>query len=303
MIRVALFGLGVMGRNHLRVLGGMPDIEVAAVCDPNVKLDSSVPWYESPARLLAAQKPDVALIAVPTPLHCEIALACAERGIHLFVEKPVAATASQAQNMMSTVERAGLKSAVGHIERFNPVVQALKQELRGKRIFSIGFTRVGHMPPRIGDVGVLTDLAVHDLDLLRFITGKRVLRTAIYTSQKIHNHHEDTANVALELEDSILATLTTNWLTPFKRRKIEVTTEDGYLEADLVAQELVEYSAYRDDDTFLTRPCRVRKGEPLANELGALVTYMQTGDRGDLATFEDSLFTLELIEGALDRPT
>jgi UDP-N-acetylglucosamine 3-dehydrogenase len=302
MIRVGLFGLGVMGRNHLRILGGMPDVQVVAVCDPKVKPDAGLAWYDSPVPLLETEKPDVALIAVPTPLHCEIALACAEHGIHLFVEKPVSATVAQSKRMIDAVGRAGLRSAVGHVERFNPVVQALRHELAGKHVFSIGFTRVGHMPPRIGDVGVLTDLAVHDLDLLRFITGKDALRTTIYKSRKIHNHHEDTANVALELEGGILATLTTNWLTPFKRRKIEVTTEQGYFEADLISQELVEYSAYRDDDTFLTRPCRVRKGEPLANELAALMTYLNTGERGDLATFQDSLFTLEIIENAVCRP-
>ena len=101
-----------------------------------------------------------------------------------------------------------------------------------------------------------------------------------------------------QLEGNTLATITTNWLTPFKRRRIEVTTEDGYLEADLIAQELSVYSAYKDDDTFLTRPCRVQKGEPLANELRAFVQFLATGERGDLATIEDSVFTLRVLEQA-----
>jgi predicted dehydrogenase len=197
------------------------------------------------------------------------------------------------------VRDAGVKAAVGHVERFNPVVQALKRELAKREIYSVGFTRVGHMPPRISDVGVLTDLAVHDIDLLRFITGRQIVNSTIYKSRKIHNHHEDCANVSFELEGNALATITTNWLTPFKRRTIEVTTQDGYFEVDLIAQELREFSAYKDDDTFLTRACPVRKGEPLVGELKAMVEYLRTGDRGDLATIEDSLHTLEVIERAI----
>jgi len=300
-MRVAIIGFGVMGRIHYRILRAMPGVEVAAVCDPVARPPSETRWYPDTQAMLDRERPDLAIVAVPTPLHHDITRACVKRGVHVFVEKPVASSVAEARSMIRAVARARVKSAVGHVERFNPVVQALRQQLARRKILSISFTRVGHMPPRISGVGVLTDLAVHDIDLLRFITGRRILRTSVYASRAIRNHHEDSANLSFELDGGVLATITTNWLTPFKRRKIEVTTADGYFEADLIAQELREYSAYKDDDTFLTRPCPVRKGEPLAGELRALVSYLESGKRGDLASLEESLFTLEVIEAGTAR--
>jgi predicted dehydrogenase len=277
----------------------MRQVQVVAVCDPADTGACDVQRYANVESLLAEQKADFAVVAVPTPSHLAVAERCAEAGLHMLIEKPVAGDVAEAQRIQELVARSAVKAAVGHVERFNPVVQALKREAAKRSIFSINFTRVGHMPPRIADVGVLSDLAVHDIDLLRFITGKRILHTTVRKSRRINNHHEDNANISLELEDSVLATITTNWLTPFKRRRIEVTTEDGYFEADLIAQELAEYSAYKDDDTFLTRSCVVKKGEPLANELAAFVSYLETDDPGDLASVEDSLLTLRLVSSPL----
>ncbi len=295
-IRAAVIGHGVMGRNHARILRAIDGVELAALCDPAIAEAADVPVYRTAEELLAKERLDVALIAVPTPLHHDIVTACVAKGLDVFIEKPVAATAAEACSIRDTVNAAGVRAAVGHVERFNPVVQALTQELAGREVYSISFTRVGHLPPRIADVGVLTDLAVHDIDLLRFITGRTITSSHISSSRRIHNHLEDCANLSFELEGGVLATITTNWLTPFKRRTIEVTTQEGYFEVDLIAQELREYSAYKDDDTFLTRACPVRKGEPLLGELRALVAYLKTGDRGSLASVEDSLHTLEIIE-------
>jgi predicted dehydrogenase len=295
--KAVVIGMGVMGSNHYRLLSGMRRVQVVAVCDPVRGSDSGAQWYDSLESLLAEQKPDFAVIAVPTPAHADTAVRCAEAGLHLLIEKPVAADVAGARRIQEVVRRAGVRAAVGHVERFNPVVQALRREVAEKRIFSINFTRVGHMPPRIADVGVLSDLAVHDIDLLRFITGKRILHTTVRSSRRINDHHEDNANISMELENGVLATVTTNWLTPFKRRRIEVTTEGGYFEADLIAQELAEYSAYKDDDTFLTRACTVKKGEPLAGELAAFVSYLDNGEPGDLASVEDGIITLNVAAG------
>lgn len=298
MHTAAVIGLGVMGANHLRILSSMNDVRVVAICDPVVRPSVDIPRFDSVETLLETVVPDFAVVAVPTPRHLAIARQLARRGVGLLIEKPVTATAAEARALLEDIRVSGVKSAVGHVERFNPVVASLKRELTGKEIFTISFTRVGHLPPRIGDVGVLTDLAVHDIDLLHYITGRKVVSCVIHSVRKIHNHHEDCANVSFELDGDVLATITTNWLTPFKRRKIEVTAQEGYYEADLIAQELREYSAYKDDDTFLTRPCAVRKGEPLVNELTAMAAYMASGQRGELASVEDSLRTLDILESA-----
>lgn len=295
VLKIAIIGLGVMGRNHRRVLASMPGVQICGVCDPSFQESYSEPMFADYREMLTKAAPDAAVVAVPTQLHRAIAGVCIEHGIDLLIEKPVAATVADGSEIAEQASRRGVKVAVGHIERFNPVVSAVRRELAGKDIYSIAFTRVGHNPPRIKNIGILADLAVHDIDLLRFVTGRKILDTCVFKSSKIRYTHEDNAILSFLLEGDLVASVTTNWLTPFKRRHIEIATPEAYYEADLVAQELVEYSSYREDDTFLTRSCRVRKGEPLRNELEAFVQYLQTGVRGDLAAIEDSLETLRIV--------
>lgn len=299
-MKIAIIGMGVMGRNHYRVLKSTPGVEVAALCD--TALAGSYPERISSdvGALLSAEKLDAAVIAVPTPFHTDVALRCVERGIHVLIEKPVASKLADAQRVLNAVKASGVRAAIGHTERFNPVVRALKQQLQGKSIYSISFTRIGPIPPRISDVGILSDLAVHDIDLLRFLTGRDIARQSIYTSRKIHNHFEDNAILSFQLEGDIVANITTDWLTPFKKRTIHVATQEAYYEADLIAQELTEFSSYadvKDDNTFVTRVCFVQKGEPLRNEHAAFADLVATGRPGDLASIEDSIRTLQVIEG------
>ncbi len=296
MLKVALVGLGVMGRNHYRVLTALPDAEVVALCDNQVETFEGQKVWPDLAQMLDAVRPDAAVIATPTFLHRDMALLCAQKGIkRLFIEKPVAATVEQAQSLLEELPEETLV-AVGHVERFNPVVTALKKELENSPIYSLAITRVGPFPPRIADVGILTDLAVHDVDLIRFITGKEVVGSHIFASKKIHNHHEDNAVLSFELESHVIATITTNWLTPYKKRKIEVATPDGYYEADLMSQELRVFSSYSTNHSYLVRDVIVYKGEPLKNELAAFVAWCKEGRRSsDLASINDSLTTLKLV--------
>lgn len=295
MLKILLIGLGVMGRNHLRVLSTLPDVEVVGLCDNQMDEYEGRKVWRNLDEALNKVNADAALIAVPTFLHKEVALKCAAKGLHLFIEKPAASSVEEARAIEGAIP-AALYTAVGHVERFNPVVTALKKELEGKDIYSIAITRVGPFPPRIADVGILTDLAVHDVDLIRFITGKEVLDRHIFASQKIHNHHEDNAILSFKLENEIVATITTNWLTPYKKRKIEVATPAGYYEADLMSQELRCYSAYSANHSYLVRDVIVYKGEPLRNELAAFAKLCKEGDRLGLATIEDSIKTLELVK-------
>lgn len=299
MMTIALIGLGSMGRNHYRILKELKnEVSLVGLCDVVKNGEFDEPFFTDVDEMLDTVKPDAAIIVVPTFLHKEVALKCIARGVHVFIEKPAAATIEDAKLIAKAVTDAGLKSCVGHVERFNPVIQALKEELRGKEIYSMSITRVGPFPPRIADVGVLTDLSVHDIDLMRFITHRNILEKNIFKSRKIHNHHEDNAVLSFELEDAIIGEIITNWLTPFKKRTIEVACKDAYFEADLITQNLTEYSNFHVNNSYVVRGCHIKKDEPLLKEVEAFVRYLQTGERGDLATIEDSIITLQVATEA-----
>jgi predicted dehydrogenase len=271
-------------------------MELAGVCDPSADLSSiSAPVFKDFDSMTASVEFDAAVVCVPTTAHFAVGSKLIGIGKHLLIEKPIASCVREATEMRDAAINAGVRLAVGHVERFNPAVQALRAALSGKRIFSIAITRVGPFPPRIADVGVLVDLSVHDIDLVRFISGREIVEKSILKSQKIHERYEDNAILSFKLEEEIVATVTTNWLTPFKKRKIEVATHEGYYEADLMRQELVEYSQYRLDNSFITRVCNVKRSEPLLEELIAFRDLVLSGDGRQLATADDGIRTLEIL--------
>lgn len=295
MIKIGLIGLGSMGKNHYRILKELNEsATIVGLCDSEELEGYSEACFTDVDEMLKNTKPEAVIIATPTFLHKEIALKCIDRGIHIFIEKPAAATVEDAKIIKEACEAKGVKSCVGHVERFNPVVQALQNELKGREIHTISITRVGPFPPRIADVGVLTDLSVHDIDLMRFITHRNIKDQAIFKSRKIHNHHEDNAVLNFALEDNIVANILTNWLTPFKKRIIEVACKEVYLEADLITQNLTEYSGYSKQNSYIVRDCHIKKDEPLLKEIEAFLQYIKTGDIGSLATVQDSIITLEV---------
>jgi len=294
MVKVALIGLGSMGQNHYRVLKSLPEFQLTALCDIQQTREYDEPFYTDLDEMLEKADFQAAVIVVPTFLHKSIALKCLAKGKDLFIEKPVASNCDEATEILEAANKAKAKVCVGYIERFNPVVEALKKELEGKEIYSIGITRVGPFPPRIADVGILTDLSVHDIDLIRYITEHEIEKVSIYKSQKIHNHHEDNAILSFQLSGEIVASITTNWLTPFRKRTIEVATKEGYYEADLMAQDLTEYSEYQKNNSYVIRKVMLKKEEPLIREHKAFAQYIETGDRHGLSTIEDSMITLDI---------
>ncbi|HAR62771.1 MAG TPA: gfo/Idh/MocA family oxidoreductase [Candidatus Margulisbacteria bacterium] len=294
-MNIALIGYGIMGKHHYRVLKSMPEITLIAVCDPIITETLEENTYCDIDDLLAKETIDAAIISVPTYLHKEIAVKLIKRNIHILIEKPLASNPSQGTAIKEAMSSHNAKVIVGHIERFNPVIVQLKKEIQGKDIFSINITRVGPFPPRIADVGVLTDLAVHDIDLIRHLTQKRIEKVNIFKSITNHSRCEDNAIISLKLENDIIATITTNWLTPFKKRMVEVATSEAYYEANLMTQELLEYSSFQLNNSYVVRSCPVIKGEPLVKELQAFINYIKYGQVSDLATVDDGLCTLEVI--------
>lgn len=296
-MKFGIVGLGVMGKNHLRVLQKIQGVQILGICDPMCKEDLGFRLFGSIEDMLKAETFDAIIIAVPTFLHKEVAIKCMEKGINLLIEKPVAQDLPNANEILKAQQKFGVKTCIGYIERFNPVVIALKESLKSSQIYNISITRIGPIPPRITDVGILTDLSVHDIDLIRYISGKEILQKNIFTSQKIHSTYEDNAILSFLLEDEITASITTNWLTPFKKRTITVATKDKYFEADLMNQTLSEYSSFQGTDklnSYVKNDVFIQKQEPLLNELLAFVDFVQTSKTSALASIQDSIKTIEI---------
>jgi len=246
-LRVAVIGVGSMGRNHARVYWEMPEVKLVGVADANEAAAKAVAQrYATRAftdyrMLLDEEKPDAVTVAVPTMFHLEVALEVIRRGIHLLIEKPIAFSVEEGQQIIDASQQAGVRLMVGHIERFNPAVIALKNRLsKGElgRIFQIDAHRQGPFPARINDVGVVIDLAVHDLDIMRYVTQSEVVRLYAETEHRIHSDHEDLLTGLVRLADGVVGTLTVNWLTPTKIRELLVTGERGMYRVDLLTQDL-----------------------------------------------------------------
>ena len=250
-LRAAVIGLGMMGRAHVRVWDELVDgVELVAVADTDpgavreATAGRAARGYPDQASMLAAEDLDLVSVVVPTSMHLPTALAALDAGSHVLVEKPIAATRDEAEQMIAAARSAGRMLTVGHIERFNPAIRELRRRLAAGelgRIFEIRATRLGPFPARIRDVGVVVDLAPHDLDVMRYLLGSDPIRLYAATEQRIHTDHEDLFVGLLKFANGAVGVLDINWLTPTKQRTLTVTGERGMYTADYLAQQLVFY--------------------------------------------------------------
>jgi predicted dehydrogenase len=249
-IKVAVIGVGSMGRNHARVYSELPDVQLIAVSDINPKAaetvgrQSGAKVYTDYRKMLEIEQPEAVSIAVPTALHEEVALAALDAGAHVLLEKPISATLEEGQRIIERANAARRQLMIGHIVRFNPAIQELKRRINNGelgRIFQIICRRTQPFPVRILDVGVVVDLAPHDLDLMRFITGADPLRIFAEIEQRIHSKHEDLVLGMLRFPDNTIGALEINWLTPTVVREVTVLGEQGMFRVDDLTQSLFFY--------------------------------------------------------------
>lgn len=242
-IRTGLIGLGMMGRHHARVMRTIEGTELVAVADAMGDphgVAGDLPLYSGIQDLLA-HGIDAVVAAVPTAMHEEIALAVADAGVHLLVEKPIAHSIPAGERMVKAFESAGLVGAVGHIERFNPALQELRRRVdEGQlgRILQIATRRQGPFPARIADVGVVKDLATHDIDLTAWIARSPFATVAAHVACNVGREHEDMLVAVGQLENGIITNHIVNWLSPVKERTTVVTGEKGVLVADTLTADL-----------------------------------------------------------------
>lgn len=316
ILNVGVIGIGMMGKNHLRILSELENVDLISVADQDdkelAKLEKkySINTYSDYKTMLEKEKLDMISIAVPTSLHKKIAIDCIEKGINVLIEKPIASTIEEANEIIECAKKYNVKLMVGHIERFNPAIQELKKKINDGeigKVYEIDIKRVGPFPTRISDVGVVIDLAVHDLDILRYIQESEPIRLYAEIEKKIHTDHEDLMCAMLKFNNSVIGNLTINWLTPTKKRKVYVTGEKGMFIVDYITQDLIYYenaSIVSGDEKFpITEGKMIKfhipKKEPLRNEIEHFIDCV-VNDKEPLVSGDDAKMALLLAKKIIE---
>jgi predicted dehydrogenase len=242
-IRVGVIGVGNMGQHHTRVLSLLKDVELVGVADINVErgLDTAskyrVRFFEDYHDLLP--RVDAVCIAVPTRLHHSVGMTCLQAGIHVLIEKPIAASISEAESLVNAAAESHCILQVGHIERFNPAFQELSKVLKTEDILALEAQRMSPYSDRANDVSVVLDLMIHDIDLLLELAGSPVIRLTASGSRAADSGYLDYVTATLGFANGIVATLTASKVTHRKIRRIAAHCRKSLTEADFLNNEIL----------------------------------------------------------------
>lgn len=314
-IRMGLIGLGSMGRHHARVIRETPGVELVAVADPagdrfGVARDLAVlPSVEA----LIGAGIEAAMVAVPTIHHEEVALALAAAGVHTMVEKPIAHTVEAGERVADAFRHTGLVGAVGYVERCNPAVVEVRRRIRDGQlgtIFQITTSRQGPFPARISDVGVVKDLATHDVDMTSWLAGARYTHVSAHVAHRSGREHEDMLVASGLLDNGVIVNHLVNWLSPRKERQAVVVGEKGSLIADTltgdvtfcengtVASEWDAMANFRGVTEGDVIRYAFAKREPLRVEQEHFRDAIN-GDPTNIVSMDDGVDTLRVVEAML----
>lgn len=315
-LRAGLIGLGMMGRHHARNLRSIDGVDLVAVADAagdphGLAGDLAVlPNVDA----LLEQGLDYVVVAAPTMYHEEIGLKLAEAGVHALIEKPLAKTVDGARALARAFTDKGLVGAVGHIERYNPALQSLRKRLEAGDLgdlYQVCTRRQGPFPARIADVGVIKDLASHDIDLTAWVTQRKYELVAARTMFKAGREYEDMVSATCQLEGGLMSNHLVNWLTPTKERLTVVTGEKGMYIADTLTADLTFYAngsivnTWDDIAQFrgvsegdVTR-YEIPKPEPLRTEHENFRDAV-LGKDADIVTLEQGARVVEVCEAMIE---
>jgi len=291
-IKTAVIGAGNMGMNHLRVCKALNHIcELTGVYDLDAERRA-----EAAARYAIQafdhiedvwDSVDAVSIVTPTVTHYEIAKEALIRGLHVLLEKPITGTVAEGEELTRLAAAGGLALQIGHVERFNPAVQVLPEILDGKEIIGLDFRRMSPYDPRIRDVGVVHDLMIHDIDVLRFLVPLDITGIQAYGCAPRSGEHTDYAAASLLLDGGIIATLTASRVTEQKVRTLCITTGEAYIEMDYIDRRITvarathahfyanSKTSYRQEN--ITEKVFVPNREPLMDEIEAFLNCVLEG--------------------------
>ena len=293
-----------MGRHHARILATHPRTQLTGVVELNGdRCDSWVDpklVHRSIGQLLEAGPPSFAIVALPTEAHLAAAKVLAEAGVHMLIEKPLAADAESAAAIIEACRARGVMAAVGHVERYNPAMIELRRRVVGGQLgelFLVAGERFGPFPDRVRDVGVVKDLATHDLDILPWIAGEPISAVAAQAFQRIGREHEDLIAINGRLRGGTVLALQVDWLTPVKVRRTRVVGDRGVLVADTLTAEL---SFYEHGSSNGGEPQSLAGREPLLAEMDAFCDLLEGHLGAQVVSLEEGLAAVRLAEAVLE---
>lgn len=299
-VNVGVIGVGAMGYNHARVYYKLEEANLVAVSDVSERtLNKVAKKYDAKGftdyeDLLKDHEIEVVSVCVPTTFHHDVVMEAIKYGKHVLVEKPIAFTLKEAEDMISAAKEAGVILATGHVERFNPAVQKAKELIDNDvigDIVSASAKRVGPFPPRIKDVGVTIDLAIHDLDVMNYLFDEEVIQVYGTMNSILEKcEFEDHAEIMINFKNESTGILEVNWLTPYKRRQIEITGTDGIISVDYIEQSIDVYGKFAQD-------IDIKHEEPLKEELRSFLTSVVNETEPEI-TGEDGLKALKMVIAA-----
>jgi UDP-N-acetylglucosamine 3-dehydrogenase len=301
-IGIGVIGTGFWGENQVRVLRQSPTANLLAICERDEKRAKeiatkySVQWYSDVEEFLRTPTLEAVTVCTPTQSHLRVGTLAIEAGKNLLVEKPMTGEERSAEKLVNLAKKAGVKLLVGFIERFNPGVRAVKKMLSQKAVGDVIIAtgrRVARWPIRIGDVGVVKDTAIHDIDAMRYLFEEEVSAIFAQIGSLKTRAYEDYAEMMLRFNGGTTGFIDANWLTPRKVRTLIITGSDATINLDYITQEITVENSER-----LVKPY-TPWAEPLKLELDNFMTTILR-DSKEAPSGEDALKAIRVCDAALE---